>query len=154
MSQQRRRNSVTEFAILLLTTSVLTGCGETGPPGPTLVDASGSVLLEGQPLADADVSFIPLESTEGIGGRARTNESGQFEVQYLRGGTGLPSGTYRVTVSKRVMPDGSPVAADDQTDPIESPAMETLPPAYSNEDQTKLKVVVEAGKPIEITLKK
>jgi hypothetical protein len=135
---------------------LLAGCGGSdAPEGPSLSEVTGKVLLGDEPLVAADLTFVPTGTTEGIGGSVRTDESGAFqEVLYARGGTGLPAGTYKVTVSKRLMPDGSPVAADDETPAIESPAQETLPPYYSNPERSKLEVVVEEGKPVELILKK
>lgn len=147
---------VFSLAIGLLVTLTLAGCGDADvPAGPVLVPVTGQVSLGDQPLADADLTFFPIESTAGIGGKTRTNEAGQFdEVLYMRGGIGLPAGTYRVSVSKRVMPNGSPVPPDDETPAIESPAKELLPAVYSSPEQAKLQVQVQEGKPIELKLQK
>lgn len=142
--------------LICLSFVLLAGCdGSDAPEGPSLSDVTGKVLLNDEPLVGTDLAFVPTGTTEGIGGSVRTDDSGSFQgVLYARGGTGLPMGTYKVTISKRLMPDGSPVAADDETPAIESPAQETLPPYYSNPEKSKLEVVVEEGKPIELKLKK
>jgi len=144
--------------LLCLSVMSLSGCGGTSAgedEGPALIPVSGKVILEKKPLAAADLTFVPTGTTEGTGGSVRTNETGEFtEVMYARGGVGLPPGTYKVAVSKRVMPDGSPVPADDQTPPIESPARETMPPSYSDPEMTELEVVVEEGKLLELKLQK
>ena len=127
------------------------GCGSKDQ-GPELTAVTGVVLLDEKPLDNADLIFIPVESTPGVGGQARTKEGGNFNIIYSRGGEGLPAGNYRVAVSYRLMPDGSPVPEGDTTPPIESPARETLPLKYSDYDQSELKATVSPGKPIELKL--
>ena len=130
---------------------LLTGCSSK-EPGPELTPATGTVLLNEEPLVNADLYFVPLEGTPGVGGQARTREAGEFDVMYSRGGAGLPAGTYRVAVSYRLMPDGTPVPEGDTTPPIESPARETLPRKYSDHDHSELKATVAPEKPIELKL--
>ncbi|WP_145309242.1 hypothetical protein [Gimesia fumaroli] len=113
---------------------------------------TGTVLLNEEPLVNADLYFVPLEGTPGVGGQARTKEAGEFQVIYRRGGEGLPAGTYRVAVSYRLMPDGTPVPEGDTTPPIESPARETLPRKYADPDQSELRATVAPGQPIELKL--
>lgn len=129
------------------------GCGSEDP-GFTLEPVSGTVLMDNKPLANAVITFQPMGATPGIGGQSRTDEEGKFQVLYGRGGEGLPEGEYRVAVSLRIMPDGSPAPADENVDPIESPARETLPPKYSNIERSELKVDVKQGQPIELKLTK
>ena len=142
--------------VFLLMVSLLPGCGGSDvSEGPSLADVKGKVLFGNEPLASADLTFFPTGTTEGIGGTVRTDESGAFQgVIYARGGEGLPAGTYKVAVSKRVMPDGSPVPPNDETPAIESPAQETMPPRYLSPEWSPLEVVVEDGKPLELVLKK
>ncbi len=127
------------------------GC-ESKKQGPELTSVTGVVFLNEEPLANADIIFIPVESTPGVGGQSRTKDGGKFNINYRRGGEGLPEGNYRVAVSYRLMPDGSPVPEGDTTPPIESPARETLPLEYCDYDKSQLKATVSAGKPIEIKL--
>jgi hypothetical protein len=129
------------------------GCGSGKPEGPELVPVTGTVLLDGKPLPGADVTFVPTENTPGMGGSARTDEEGKFELTYARGDSGAPAGQYRVTVSRRLMPDGTPVPVDDETPPIDSPARETLPAVYNDPEQTRLTATVEAnGSSVELKL--
>lgn len=133
--------------------ATLVGCGGSSDGEPELVPVSGVVTFDDKPLADADVRFIPAEMTPGLGGSARTDKDGKFELTYARTGSGAPAGKYQVTVSRRLMPDGSPVPEGDETSPIESPASESLPAVYSSPESTKLTAVVKTGgKPVEIKL--
>ena len=128
------------------------GCGGAAEEGPELLPTTGTVTLDDQPLAGADLTFIPADQTAGAGGTARSDESGTFTVGYARGGAGLAPGNYKVIVSRRLMPDGSPVPEGDTTPPIESPATESLPPKFSDPNQSALTVAVEPGKPLEVKL--
>ncbi len=133
--------------------AVMLGCGGSGEEGPAILPVTGIITLDSEPLANADVKFFPTGETLGIGGFGRTDSEGKFELQYNRGGMGAPAGEYRVQVSQRVMPDGSPVPADDDTPPIESPAVEKLPWKYSHPDNTQLKATVtESEAPITLQL--
>jgi hypothetical protein len=138
------------FAALLLGGLLLLalGCGG-GESG--LLPASGTVTLDGGPLAGALVMFIPEGDTKGQGGSATTGADGRYEVKSAKGGNGLQPGSYRVTVSKRLLPDGSPAPAD--VPPIESNARETLPRTYSDPSQTTLKLRVEVGKSLDLPLR-
>lgn len=120
------------------------GCGG-GPSLPDTVPVSGKVTLNGQPLADASVTFVPTGTTRGDGGFGTTAADGRYELRYLRGGAGVPAGTYRVVISKRAMPDGSPAVEGPDVAPIDSPAREVLPPKYSHEEYTTLSATVPAG---------
>jgi len=137
--------------VVVLFSCIYSGCGSKDP-GPELTPVTGVVVLNEQPLFNADLFFIPVETTPGVGGQARTKERGEFNVTYGRGGEGLPTGNYRVAVSYRLMPDGTPVPEGDTTPPIESPASETLPPQYSDYDHSELTATVSPGKPIELNL--
>ncbi|WP_166830743.1 DUF4198 domain-containing protein [Thalassoroseus pseudoceratinae] len=129
------------------------GCGGSGDEGPEVLPVTGIVTLNSEPLADADIKLFPIGDTPGVGGFARTDAEGKFELQYNRGGQGAPAGEYRVQVSRRMMPDGSPVPADDDTPPIESPATETLPRMYSDPNNSQLTTTVtESETPITLEL--
>lgn len=123
-----------------LLTLTLMGCG--GNDAHPHVPVSGTVTLNGEPLADAQVSFQPTGATPGIGAEARTGPDGRYKLTDRRGKPGTEAGAYNVTVSKRVMPDGSPMPAEDKTQPIRSSARESLPPHYSDPARTRLQVVV------------
>ncbi len=134
-------------AFLLLT---LAGCGG---KDDSHVRVSGSVTLNGQPLSGAQVAFIPTGSTPGIGAQARTGPDGSYQLTDRRGKPGTEPGTYKVTIGKRLMPDGSEVPPDDPTPPIRSPARESLPPNYSDDSRTELQAVVpEQGGTIDFPL--
>ncbi|WP_339732669.1 hypothetical protein [uncultured Gimesia sp.] len=141
-------------AVVMFLFCFCVGCGSATEPGPELTPVTGAVSLNDEPLVNADLVFIPLEGTPGVGGQARTKEAGEFNVIYSRGGEGLPVGTYRVAASYRLLPDGTPVPEGDTTPPIESPAKETLHRKYSSQDESELRATVSPGTPIELKLTK
>jgi hypothetical protein len=121
-----------------------------------LVPVGGTVRLDGKPLAKATVTFIPQGATRGFGSEAVTNEAGEFKLKSRRAGDGAVAGTYKVTISKRLMPDGSEPVFDNKTSEIDSPAKETLPLTYSTREKTMLTATVPEGgtSTLEFALKK
>lgn len=61
------------------------------------------VKLNGRPLVDADVSFVPEECMLGAiqGGSGKTDVRGVVQLSGPGGVPGLPCGLYRITVSKK-----------------------------------------------------
>ena len=115
------------------------GCGA-GSDGPTMVPASGEVTLNGKPLDGAQVAFHPVESTPGRGGFAQSDGDGKFQLGNPSPSglvAGVPSGKYKVTVSKQrsaAMSASSPNAATAAT----VDGVETLPPRFSDFSATTL----------------
>jgi hypothetical protein len=129
------------FAWVLV--ALFAGCSKTDP---SLVTVSGRVTFNDQPLANAMVTFIPKDGTSGFGGVGKTDAAGKYKLRGSRDdAAGIPPGEYRVVISKRLMPDGSEVPADDKTPPMNSPAKESLPAAYSSMAASTLSATVRAG---------
>jgi hypothetical protein len=150
MEASKVGNILRFLAVVLVVLSVA-GCGK---GDPSHVGVSGKVTLNDEPLAGALVNFIPVGKTQGIGAQARTGADGRYQLNDRRGQPGAAPGDYKVTISKRVMPNGADVPADDPTPPIESPAREKLPTIYSNRARTTLKAVVPTqGGDIDFPLK-
>jgi hypothetical protein len=88
------------FHLLLI---LLTCCGcHNGRP--SLVQATGSVKLNGQPLAGATVAFEPAGGQpQGFHrpSNAVTDAQGNFRMGTYQAGDGIPPGKYKVTVIKR-----------------------------------------------------
>jgi hypothetical protein len=144
--------NIMRFLAVVFVVLSLAGCG--GKVDPSHVSVSGKVTLNGEALAGAQITFIPLGKTQGIGAQARTGADGRYQLTDRRGQPGAAPGNYKVTISKRVMPNGSDVPADDPTPPIESPAREKLPTIYSNTARTTLKAdIPPQGGDIDFPLK-
>jgi len=76
---------------ILLVALALAGCGS------EFVPVEGTVLLDGQPLADAQVLFLPKSS--GRPATGRTDAAGKFKLTTDRQGDGAKPGEYNVGVT-------------------------------------------------------
>jgi hypothetical protein len=100
---------------------------------------SGSVTLDGQPLADGAIVFAPAASSEGAAtATTSTIENGQFSIPRA---DGLIPGKYKVKISK---PDHKPEGRS--KGPIgkgTKPVKELLPAKYNS--KTELSADIEKG---------
>ena len=76
---------------------VICGCGGAPSDMPDLGTVSGTITLDGEPLADANVYFRPLDG--GRTSRARTDEQGRYELQYNATKEGAKVGGHRVRIT-------------------------------------------------------
>ena len=103
------------LSLALCAMGITAGCG--GSDEPSLVPVSGTVTLDGKPLAGALVEFIPLDPKQPqTAGGGTTDPAGKYTAMY-RGSSGLSPGKYKVNVRKDASPDASKVAAGGQQDP-------------------------------------
>ncbi|MCC7420227.1 MAG: carboxypeptidase regulatory-like domain-containing protein [Planctomycetaceae bacterium] len=138
---------------LALVTS-LVGCGGGAPPSkplPKTEPVTGTVTLDDQPLSGALVTFVPMGDTQGVECSGKTDESGKFTPQQLRGAEGVPAGTYRVYI-RRPLRGGKPIT-DDASGAAGGVVVESLPPKYSNPTESKLTATIPpGGGPVEFKL--
>lgn len=128
-----RRPASGRYCLLLLSV-VLTGCSRND--GFELVPVQGTVKLDGEPLADASVTFQPELGRPSLG---RTDRNGNYDLQYTPEKRGALPGPNKVIISTYVEPD------NDSDDPqIQAGKAERVPLQYNR--RTQLEVVVEAGK--------
>lgn len=118
------------------------GCGSAGGAAGGLVPVAGNILVDGNPAGNVKLTFVPQGDTKGNGGGGITDSTGRYEAAATQGKRGLPPGKYKVVASRRLNPDGSP--PDPNTPPIESNAVETLPPKYSDPAKTELSLTISA----------
>jgi len=129
-TQQFFRTGALIFAL------VVAGCSTPGEELPELVEVTGTVTLDGEPLEAAVLIFSP--EAAGPKGRGRpsmgtTDAEGHYELMYNTDVTGATPGKYTVSISK---------SADSAPD---APEEETLPPKYNIE--TELTAEVTANGP-------
>ncbi|HWB08847.1 MAG TPA: carboxypeptidase-like regulatory domain-containing protein [Pirellulales bacterium] len=105
------------------------------------VPIKGTVTLDGKPLADAGVVFISESPPAAFSGK--TNEAGLYELQAIKGGNTAVQGLYKVTISRLVKPDGTPLGPDEA--PMNAGAVEQIPAKYARGDLTTLSAEVGAG---------
>lgn len=79
-------------AIALIVVAIA-GCGKSSPK---LHPATGTVTLDGKPLADATVSFVPAAGAPSDG---KTDSAGKYTIM-TNGLPGMPAGACKVAVSK------------------------------------------------------
>lgn len=78
-----------KYILMPLSLMLLAGCGSSTPSNG--VEVSGMVMMDGQPLDAADITFISDKSS----GSGRTDASGKFSLIQP-----VPAGSYRVVVSR------------------------------------------------------
>ena len=118
------------------------GCSETTKPKEDIYPVAGTIHYRGAPLADATIAFFPAGETRGFSGAGRSDKNGRYFLVDMHGNKGMVAGEYTVTISRRVLPGGQVVPADDKTPPIESLASESLPPQYSKAEMSQLTTIV------------
>jgi hypothetical protein len=85
------------FAATFVSVAVfLAGCG---PSGPTLATVSGKITLDGQPLPNVNVQFVPEKGgSPSYGG---TNANGEYELLHAQNRKGALLGKHLVDITAR-----------------------------------------------------
>lgn len=115
------------FAILFGLLAVLAGCRDAGPP---LLAVSGTVVLDGVPLEDGQLTFRPVDP--GLAPRAAAIRQGRYEVR-------LPAG--RMIVEAHAAGPARAAETKDMGRGLE----ERLPDRYRGPDSVLRIEVKEAG---------
>ena len=121
------------------------------------------MTLDGKPLANKALMFLPIDGTQGRGARGWSDAEGAYTLDAVVPGAineyqGVPPGRYRVTVSEPLLPIGGSHGAEDG--PMgtysrkPSAIKQKIPAVYSSAERTPLKVdVPESGGKIDLDLK-
>ena len=150
------------FPCICLAMVWLAGCGDSGP---RCVPVEGTATLNGKPLANKSVMFIPESGTAGNGATAHTDQDGKYSLAAIvfgatRNYPGIPPGRYRVTVNEAPTLAGETAAASGEPDEV-GPAMvldsanrkSDIPAVYTSEKTTPLVFdVPESGDTIDLEL--
>lgn len=118
--------------LLLMLGMPLVGCGE----GSETIVVTGIVTHNSDPLADADVSFIPTEGRPAYG---RTDSTGRFTLTTFDEGDGAMPGKHTVTIQKSVE-----VKAATETNPY-AQYKSALPAKYGRPQESPFSAEVEKG---------
>jgi len=140
------------LAVVILVGIVAVGCAARAPGPPV----EGVVMLDEQPLANANVQMIPQGETRGQTGFGKTDAAGRFTIGSADGKQrGAPPGEYKIAISKHIKPDGTDYLPKPDEDPMLASYKELLPAAYSDPEQTQLRAEVPAAgtKGLEFKLK-
>jgi len=93
-----------QAATVALLLGLLAGCGQDGPPLGTV---TGTVTLDGKPVADARILFQPAEGSPSL---AITDDRGNYNLAYAPGKFGAMLGEHQVQITTGGlfrMPDGT-----------------------------------------------
>lgn len=143
------------FIILLsLCLATITGCsGSADEPEilSKLVPVTGSISLDGAPLAGVLVTYFPeTGAADAEIAFGFTDETGNYTLHSQVAGhspeesQGAVPANYRVYITKLVMPDGAPVEGEiTDAEAEEKGAKQLLPAKYSSPTATKLKATVK-----------
>jgi hypothetical protein len=129
---------VQRILLALVGIVALVGCGSTAS-GPATIPVTGEVMLNGQPVAGADVAFMPkVEGPDSASAQAITDDTGRFEVVSLfdQGRTsqaGMLPGAYAVSVTQLEQPSSSA-----------RPPRNLLPEKYGSPETSELNAEVDA----------
>ena len=131
------------FSVLCVVAALALGCNR-GPARPKLVPVHGTVTLDGKPLPEAIIRFVPVGSTPGTGASGYTDKYGKYEVLDRGGDKGAPMGEYNVSIVKPGVPGGS-----NATPGTHAPVM----PMGSSQIVSQKATVPEGGGIIDFSLK-
>ncbi len=121
-------SAIKKISIMCSLIFVIAGCSS----GPDLGEVTGTVRVNGQPLAYALVVFQPVDPP-GAYGSAYTDQQGQYRLLFSRDRDGAPVGVHRVCIraGKR---DELPADAK-ASHPV------LLPAKYNDDSQLERRVV-------------
>jgi hypothetical protein len=106
---------------------------------PTLYAVEGKVLVNGEPAANLNVAFHPLDSDKNLFCPVgRTNSKGIFHLMTRCDADGAPAGEYSVTF---VWPDG----LIDECECVDPSPHDRLKGLYAKADQSTFQVNVRAS---------
>jgi len=116
---------------------------------------SGTVTLEGEPLASAQVVFIGEDEKNRAPLMAPTDEDGSYKLVGHKGG-GIAAGKYKVVVTKMALKDGTiPEGPKLQEARSKDLLLNVLPKVYEDRSTTPLSFEVRpGGNKIDLVLKK
>jgi hypothetical protein len=127
------------FALAALAVSVLSGCGRSVKLG----EVEGTVRLDGQPIGQVLVVFIP-EDSQGPQSTGITDGEGRFKLRCNNARSGAVVGPHRVTLlDAAVAPGGR--SRDDEPEEGAARPTSRVPDVYSRADKTPLRQLVAAG---------
>lgn len=124
-----RLTSSPSASFCLFLVAVSAGCGKPSYL-PDLGTVTGTINLDGQPLANALVWFTPANGRPSGG---TTNDNGQYTLEYSVEYPGAVPGTHTVRITR----------IDDEDDPLFDPDASPIPAGYNTE--STLKANVQSG---------
>jgi hypothetical protein len=140
------------LASVLICLVAIVGCAkQKKEPQLDLTPVSGTVTLDGKPLADADVSFAFQDPppTGYYGSAGRTDAEGKYTLMTGEKKGAVP-GSFKVAVSRIETPAGVALKPEEGMDleqlKAAGQAKQTVPDKYNDPMTTMLSTTVEKGK--------
>jgi hypothetical protein len=146
--------SSTRFIATAAILTLIAGCNGSAVPTYKLVPVSGTVKLNGTPLADAEVQFSydgDAKPEQYVGSTGKTDPNGKYELT-TNAQKGCVEGKFKVIISKYTDPQGNPVKLDPEIGmdleqlKQQGQAVESIPAKYSDPTKTELVAEVTAAK--------
>ena len=148
------------WVYIVLGTIVLTGCGDSGP---VVVPVEGTVTLNGKPLANKSLMFMPIDGTSGHGAGGFSGADGKYTLKAVVPGAikdfpGIPAGRYRVIVFEPLIAINAKVEENgDEPAVAIAPGFNRgklgIPAVYGTERSPLVLDVPESGGVLDIELK-
>lgn len=139
----------THSLLLVFALALGTGCG-TGPREdqwtkgrPPVHPVSGQLLHDGSPVADATITFQPVDAA-GKPGYAMTDSRGYFKAQTFNPADGLTAGAHRVAVQKTQILDRDGNILKEVREPEGVVEKHLLPERYADFQKSDLEITVTA----------
>jgi hypothetical protein len=138
--------SLLSFLLGLASLATAPGCNR----GPQFADVEGTVTLNGRPLPDMEVVFLPDPDTGTLGPASSgyTNEKGHYQLVTNKGQVGAVVGTHRVCIRDlTTLPTPPLLDAEGNRERAgpqgakPAPKVSRVPAAYSSSEQTPLRAV-------------
>lgn len=113
-----------------------------------IASVSGVITLDGEPLEGATVAFYP---TSGRASQGVTDDTGRYELIFLKNEKGAVIGDHIVTVSTKVEDevdyrgDVAGESGDEVQETVTKGRPETLPERYTDRRKSELKATVTSG---------
>lgn len=132
---------------LLVATLIFAGCQDS-----KIGTVSGVVTIDGKPIEMASISFYPEFGRASV---ARSNDKGEYVLNYTNDRRGALIGAHKVTISTKYIAETNyslstyneqGLIRHSKSDLIRSKGRkELVPEKYHDRDKTELTAVVEAG---------
>ena len=137
-----------QIAVVLSLLLASTGCSGGSHSGPPMGEVTGTITYQGNPVALANVVFIPqIKGTAAAA--AVTDSSGRYRLSISGEQTGAIAGTYQVSIALRApydgpIPDGMSVAYAKET--FQNQGKPLIPAKYFSASTSGLVAAVEPGR--------
>ncbi len=121
--------------MLLVVTAMIAGCGQSGPE---ILPVTGVVTLDGKPLDQARVVFVPDKGRPAVG---LTDSSGQYKLQFNETKWGALSGPHKVQITTERQASGG-----EGGEPLIPAQKELLPKKYNESTELQANVAPDKVK--------